>query len=873
MTAKTQSLAFLVLLSALLGGCECLINPGGSQPTIEAQPQSLDFGTTTPNAPVERTIALSNRGQAELLLSSVSVAGEAASQFSVTQPESLVVPAGGSLQLTVSYHPSAEGNHAAELKIQSNAANLAELAVPLSGRAVGGGDPCGNVSCNNPPDTCHEQQGTCSGGSCSYPIKDAGSSCDDGDDCTFGDSCHAGKCAGSLKVCDTPPAGTCASASSFTGYDSPGTCSGGTCQYVSHTVACSGGCTNDVCQGDPCAGISCNTPPASSCLDTTTKLSYSAQGTCNQGSCDYSPIHVPCATSEVCQTGACKWDDANLLSLSISPGSLVFSASQTVYAVAVPAGTTSVSLTPAVAQPAKATIHVDGSPATSGAAVSVALGASPTSSAVKVDAESGSTKTYTVVVTVSSGFPSQQAYVKASNTDASDIFGTSVALSADGTTLAVGAPYEGSAATGIDGNQADNSAPISGAVYLFVRAGAGWAQQAYIKASNAESSDEFGTSVALSADGNTLAVGAWAEASNATAINGNQADNSASGNGAVYVFTRSGTAWSQQAYVKAFNAFSRDGFGISVALSADGNTLAAGAWKENGSATGINGSPNTGAAQSGAAYVFVRSGTSWAQQAYVKASNTQSSDKFGVSVALSANGDTLAVGASDRNSISSGINGSGAAYVFARSGTSWAEQAYLLASNSERPDNFGRHVALSGDGNTLAVGAPEECSNATGINGDQSNNSQTGSGAVYVFTRSGTNWAQQAYVKASNTGFLDRFGASLALSGDGSTLAVGASGESSNATGINGNQADNSASTAGAAYLFTRSGTSWAQQAYVKASNTEANDGFGIGLALSGDGNTLAVGADYEDGNAIGIGGNQANNSASNSGAVYVFAR
>ena len=125
------------------------------------------------------------------------------------------------------------------------------------------------------------------------------------------------------------------------------------------------------------------------------------------------------------------------------------------------------------------------------------------------------------------------------------------------------------------------------------------------------------------------------------------------------------------------------------------------------------------------------------------------------------------------------------------------------------------------------------------------------------------------YFKASNTGGL--FGHSVALSGDGNTLAVGTNLEDSNATGVNGNQADNSASDSGAVYVFTRSGSSWSQQAYVKASNTEANDNFGISVALSADGNTLAVGAYGEDSNATGINGNQADNSASSSGAVYVY--
>src|SRR5262249_26312990 len=157
-----------------------------------------------------------------------------------------------------------------------------------------------------------------------------------------------------------------------------------------------------------------------------------------------------------------------------------------------------------------------------------------------------------------------------------------------------------------------------------------------------------------------------------------------------------------------------------------------------------------------------------------------------------------------------------------------------------------------------------------GIGGDQADNSALGAGAVYVFTRSGTTWAQQAYIKASNMDAGDQFGASLALSADGSTLAVGAFEESSAATGIGRDQADNSAEKAVAVYVFTRSGTTWTQQTYIKASNTDADDFFGTSLALSADGSTLAVGAFGESSAATGIGGNQTDNSADSAGAVYV---
>jgi hypothetical protein len=460
-----------------------------------------------------------------------------------------------------------------------------------------------------------------------------------------------------------------------------------------------------------------------------------------------------------------------------------------------------------------------------------------------------------------------QAYLKASNTGGGDGFGLSVAISGD--TLVVGAIGEDSNATGINGDQSNNSTLDSGAVYVFIHNGTVWNQQAYIKASNTGGGDAFGRSVTVS--GNTLVVGAPLEDSNATGINGDQDNFFANDSGAVYVFIRNGTEWSQQAYLKASNTDGGDEFGRSVAIA--GNTLVVGAHLEDSNATGINGDQdNFLAIDSGAVYAFTRSGTEWSQQAYLKASNTGGGDSFGRSVAIS--GDTLVVGAIGEDSTATGINGdqgdnsaldSGAVYVFTLSGTVWNQQAYIKASNTGGGDEFGRSVAIYD--NTLGVGTPLEDSNATGINGDQDNFLANDSGAVYVFIRNGAVWSQQAYIKASNTGGGDEFGQSVTISGN--TLMVGAIGEDSNATGINGDQSDNSALESGAVYAFSRSSTVWSQQAYIKASNTGGGDVFGLSVAISGD--TLVVGAIGEDSNATGINGDQGNNSALDSGAVYVL--
>ncbi len=260
------------------------------------------------------------------------------------------------------------------------------------------------------------------------------------------------------------------------------------------------------------------------------------------------------------------------------------------------------------------------------------------------------------------------------------------------------------------------------------------------------------------------------------------------------------------------------------------------------------------------------------RQAYLKASNTDAGDYFGCSVSIS--GDTVVVGAPYEASNAKGVNRdqsdnsaarAGAAYVFVRSAGTWTQQAYLKASNTDAYDFFGQSVSISGD--TVVVGARFEDSNATGVNGDQSNNSARDAGAAYVFVRSAGTWAQQAYLKASNTDVGDFFGSSVSISGD--TVVVGAPWESSDARGVNGNQSNNSISAAGAAYVFVRGAGTWTQRAYLKASNTDWYDYFGRSVSISGD--TVVIGAIGEESLARGVNGNQGNHFVLSAGAAYVF--
>lgn len=394
-------------------------------------------------------------------------------------------------------------------------------------------------------------------------------------------------------------------------------------------------------------------------------------------------------------------------------------------------------------------------------------------------------------------------------------------------------------------------------------------QTAYLKASNPDGSDSFGSSIALSGDGHTAAVSAYLERSNATGVGGNQLDNSLPGAGAVYVFRLTGTTWAQEAYVKASNTDASDMFAW-VSLSANGDVLVVGAGGEDSSATGVNGLqtntlPGDG---SGAVYVFRRTGTSWAQEAYIKASNTGNSDGFS-SLSISADGTVLAVGAPNESSNAIGVGGNqadnsanyaGAVYVFRYAAGLWSQEAYIKASNPETGDTFGTYLSLSDDGQTLVVAAPGEDSNAHGVGGNQANNSSSYSGALYVFRWTAGVWAQEAYIKTSNADPDDGIGR-VSVSADGNRFVCTSVLEMSNATGVGGNQLDNSVTQAGAAYVFERTGTSWAQIAYLKsATGTMAQ--FGYSAAISDDGATVVVGSDYES---------PPDRPAAHIGLVYIF--
>jgi hypothetical protein len=310
--------------------------------------------------------------------------------------------------------------------------------------------------------------------------------------------------------------------------------------------------------------------------------------------------------------------------------------------------------------------------------------------------------------------------------------------------------------------------------------------------------DAFGASVSV--HGDTLVVGSPGEDTPTT-----------HGAGAVYVFVRSGAAWSLQQKLWASDGAAGDVFGVSVSVY--GDTVAVGALLDD----------TRRAVDAGSAYVFVRSGTTWTQQRKLQAPDGTTDARFGDSVSINA--DTLVVGSPLDDT--PGEMDAGSAYVFVRSGTGWSLQQKLLASDGAAHDQLGDSVCVSGD--TVVIGAYDDDTHAG-----------TDAGSAYVFVRSGSAWSQAQKLVASDGRRGDLFGIAVSVSGD--TLAVGAAFEN-NPGGPD----------AGAAYVFVRSGTTWSEQQKLVASDGSRGDRLGINLSARED--ALVVGAYLDDARAGPAGG------------------
>jgi len=361
-----------------------------------------------------------------------------------------------------------------------------------------------------------------------------------------------------------------------------------------------------------------------------------------------------------------------------------------------------------------------------------------------------------------------------------DFFGCAVAV--DGDTAFIGAPGSNS---------------YNGSVYVFTRTGTTWTQQQILTASDSGVVDCFGVRIALQED---------------TALIGADDEVSWDSSGAVYVFTRTGTTWTQQQKLTPSDGAAGDLFSVSTALNGDTALIGAPWDDDNGNV-------------SGSAYIFTRSGTTWTQQAKLLEPDGAAGHYFGLYASL--DGDTALIG---RWVDGYSTNDTGSAYVFTRTGITWTQQAELLGSDSAPGDSFGASVSLVGD--TALVGAPNDDDN-----GDYS-------GSVFVFTRTGTTWTQQAKLLASDGTHWAWFGCHLSLDGD--TALIGAA-----------DDYKPHGAGSGSAYIFTRIGTIWTQQQKLIASDGKLQDNFGWPVCL--DGNTAFIAAWYDT--LVGA----------NSGSVYVF--
>jgi len=374
------------------------------------------------------------------------------------------------------------------------------------------------------------------------------------------------------------------------------------------------------------------------------------------------------------------------------------------------------------------------------------------------------------------------------STQAADRYGYASALSGDGTYLAI-------SKQGKDVNGVYNT----GSVYIYTRIGNAWTLQTEIYPTNVIISSSFGISLSFNDDATYLAIGA----------------STSDVFGAAYIFTRSGTTWTEQAMLTTASYPGTQAvstFGASVSINSNGTYLAVGYYNDT------PGSVNQG----GSVIMFTRSGSTWTQQQQIIPSTQEIGEKFGNSVSINSDATYLAIGAySDDNS--GGVD-AGSVYIFTRSGTTWTQQTRLQASDAATLDYFGTSVSINSDGTYVAVGSELD-----------DNSAASNAGSVYIFTRSGTTWTQQTRLQASDGGVTETFGNNVALNGLADILVVTAKLDNLGAAGQ------------GSAYVFKRSGTTWTQGRKITASDTQLGDQFGSSVALSTDGATLVIGAWAED--------------------------
>ena len=407
-------------------------------------------------------------------------------------------------------------------------------------------------------------------------------------------------------------------------------------------------------------------------------------------------------------------------------------------------------------------------------------------------------------------FPtSETEKITASDGAASDRFGTSVSMSSDGNSVIVGANYD---------DISSNSDQGSAYIYKYNSGTSSWDETKLI-ASDGGAGDLFGYSVAISGDGNKVIVGAYGDDTL-----GSNPTPSDSGSAYIYKYNSGTSSW-DETKLTASDAAAGDLFGYSVAMSADGNSVVVGAKYVDDNGT-----------NSGSAYIYkYNSGTSSWDETKLTASDAASGDIFGQSVAMSGDGNKVIVGAPEDDDNSQ--DDSGSAYIYKyNSGTDSWDETKLTASDAAESDYFGYSVSMSGDGNSVVVGAYS----------DDDNGTESGSAYIYKYNSGTSSW-DETKLTASDAAADDNFGISVAMSGGGNKVIVGAYAD------------DNSQYNSGSAYIYKYNSGTW-DETKLTASDAAVSDFFGISVAMSGDGNSVIVGAHWDN-----------ISSNTNQGSAYIF--
>lgn len=393
---------------------------------------------------------------------------------------------------------------------------------------------------------------------------------------------------------------------------------------------------------------------------------------------------------------------------------------------------------------------------------------------------------------------SEEAKLTASDKATNHLFGYGVAVDSTGTRVAVGAP-----------SAVNGSAVATGAVYIFVRNTSNntWSQEAKFWPSAGVSGDGFGNEVSMDSTGTRVVSGSPSEAVSGT-----------SGVGAVYVFTRSGTTWTQEQRIPCNDVTLNANFGQASSISADGTRLISGSWSLTNN--------------SGYAYIYRRSGTTWTLDQRINASDIATNMFFGYSFDIDETGTRVIVGAYNA---SNGTTNTGAAYVFLRSGTTWTQEQKLTPASGVSADEFGFCVSIDSAGTRVAVGSKGRDFGGT-----------SNAGSVFVYTRSGSTWSAEAEFSHSDRATGDGLGTNkVQITPNGNYILVGCRLK-------NGRE--------GAAYIFSRTGTSWTQSKKYTASSVSSNSDYGMSVAIASDGSRCVISQYADDPSGI-----------QNAGSVYVY--